>query len=68
MIDPIIRLSYIGWASQFVLNKEEIYSVWVNKKQGITSVTELTNFSNNYLTILTWMNSKEIYLVLAGST
>jgi hypothetical protein len=40
MIDPVIRLSYIGWASQFVLNKEQIASVWVDKKKGVTSVTE----------------------------
>jgi hypothetical protein len=40
MIELKTRLSYIGGISAFILNQNEIRSVWVNKKSGITSVTD----------------------------
>jgi len=40
MIELQTRLSYIGGISEFILNRDEIRSVWVNKKLGITSVMD----------------------------
>jgi hypothetical protein len=45
MINLQTRLSYIGRISEFVLNREAIFSVWVHRKNGITSVT---NFNELY--------------------
>ena len=40
MIELKVRLSYIGRISKFILDEELIWSVWVNKKNDITSVTD----------------------------
>jgi hypothetical protein len=40
MIELQTRFSYIGRISAIILNQDEIRSVWINKKSGITSVTD----------------------------
>ena len=40
MIELQTRLSYIGGISEFILNQDEIRSVWINKKLGITSLMD----------------------------
>jgi hypothetical protein len=40
MIELNVRLCYIGDISKFVIDRHKIASVWIDKKNGITSVTD----------------------------